>query len=152
MSIVIGQGITVGTGVTFTTAAPPPPASPITGTFEVGQFFFDPVFVGAYGPPATPPGIGTFSVIDPSGIVLQIARLSNGNTQINFVTGTYTGYTVTDSDINGLTSITATVDGITQTQTLSTSSGGPLAIWAGSDVFSLASKIGQALNFSITVI
>jgi len=156
MAITIGSGIQIGGGISFDVGTGGGGGGgggggpvTITGTFEVGQFFFDANFVGAqYPSPA--PGLGYLSDQTPGGILNQIVKLSDNTTIVGFNEGTYGSATVSSGTINGLTNISVTIDGITQTSTLEYNGQTRAVPWP-SDVFSLATKVGQTLSFTINI-
>jgi hypothetical protein len=77
--------------------------------------------------------------------LVSLAWLQN-YTQLGFVPGTYTGFTVdSENRVNGSSAdISVTVDGVTTTFTLFGST--PFVYRADGDPFSLQTKVGQTLN------
>ena len=146
--MIIGPGITIGAGVTIAPeAAPAPPSGDITGTITVG---FNSDFGPRYGYST---GFLTYgsSTADPAAIPFFFTDVST-YTRVQF-NGTTIGTTPTDSMTglaSGVTSLSVTVDGITQTLTTGGPSAGGYSI-AG-DPFGFASKNGQTLSLAIDLL
>ena len=113
--------------------------------------------VGTFGPfwgfdPSAPGGGFGSSSITPSGLLAHIVTNGSSFTDISFNPGTYGSVTVVASPtatINGSTTVTVVVDGITATGTLGTS--GPYVnLSISSDIFNLSYKNGQTLNVSVS--
>ena len=156
MAITIGSGIQIGGGISFGVdtggggggGGGGGPVT-ITGTFEVGEFLFNNTFIGAIYP-SPPPGLGLLTDQTPFGILNQITKQSDNTTIVGFNEGTYGSATVNLGNINGLTNVSITIDGITQTRTLEYNGQTRAVPWP-SDVFSLATKVGQTLSFTINI-
>lgn len=148
MALIIGGGITIGGGVSVVEeAAPPPPSGDVTGTITVG---LNSTFGNRYGYQSGFPGpYGSVSV-SPNAISMLYNTSSFTALWFN---GTSIGAITTDS-MNGLasgvTSISVTVDGVTQTLSSSGPSAGGYSV-AG-DPLSLATKNGQTLSLAITLL
>lgn len=129
--------------------APPPPSGDIVGTITVGQSS------GNYGYGATNPVMGSMTQ-NPAGVINLINYGSFGGS-LSFNGGVYFGpngnFTSTGTSFNtsqgsGRNQISLTIDGITTTITFDGMS------WSdpGSDRFGFINKVGQTLNFSITIL
>ena len=127
--------------------AAPAPAADVSGTITVG---FNDMFGDRYGYQSGFPGpYGSVSVVPDA-----IATLYN-TTTFTAVTfnGTTIGITPTDSMTglaSGITSLSVTVDGITQT--ISTGGPSPGGYSVAGDPFSLATKNGQTLSLAIDLL
>ena len=125
--------------------APPPPSGDIVGTITVGQSS------GNYGYGSTNPIIGSITQNPASIIRSLIYSQFGGGIDFGF-SGTFTGpngsITVGYGTLNGRGSISLTLDGITRTINFDGMS------WSdsGADHFGLINKVGQTLNFSITIL
>lgn len=149
MALTIGPGMTINAGVTLNggPAGGGGPTGDVTGTITVGtnndfgvRYGYSSSFLIYGSISATPAAIPLFFT-DP-GLYTRV--------QFN---GTTIGTTTTDSMMGtatGVTSLSVTVDGITQTLTTGGPSAGGYSI-AG-DPFGFATKNGQALSFSITLL
>ena len=125
--------------------APPGGGGDIVGTMTVGQSS------GNYGYGSVNPVIGSMTQ-NPTGIVRHLVYSAFGG-GIDFgFSGSYTGpngsITVGYGTLNGSGSISLTLDGITRTINFDGMS------WSdsGADHFGLINKVGQTLNFSITIL
>lgn len=127
----------------------------VTGTLTVASSNLGWATVYGYGDF----GSGTIGSISSasSGMFYSLAFTDGNfmdNFAIQFIPGTYGSTVVTTADIDGKTNISITIDGITNTGTVTDGGMGRLTYYlsgAGTDVFSLASKAGQTLNFSMTM-
>jgi hypothetical protein len=123
---------------------PPGGGGDIVGTMTVGQSG------GNYGYGSVNPIIGSMTQ-DPASIVQSLSYSEFGGGLV-FNNGTYTGpngsITVGYGTLNGSGSVSLTLDGITRTINFDGMS------WSdsGADYFGLATKVGQTLNFSITIL
>ena len=144
MTLSIGTGITIGGGISIASEAGGGGGF-VSGNMTVGQSG------GAfpeYGWKQGNYGSVTFPAF-PTGPTVQIfySSAAMGNTRIDFFDGTY-GATVVNGTlgtIDGETSVTVTIDGVTETGTLVAQGGvGCLLEFVG-DAFSLQSKNGQTL-------
>jgi hypothetical protein len=139
---------------TFTVSvAPPPGGGDPAGSIVVGYDSapgpgqnintagFDVFYVNSTIGSTTGPGGGPAVLTH----LVSLAWLQN-YTQLGFVPGTYTGFTVdSENRVNGSSAdISVTVDGVTTTFTLFGST--PFVYRADGDPFSLQTKVGQTLN------
>lgn len=140
MALEIGAGITLGGGISLTVegGAGGGGNELATGTITVGNQ------IDRYGWSAGQFGDSTFSIMGP--VVAIIYDSAFPRTEVRFLTGTYGSVVIDFDTVDGETSITAVVDGITETLTMN---GSGIAIIAN-DPFDLANKVGQTLNVSIT--
>lgn len=110
------------------------------GDYSPNEFGYDPYS------PIGPIGSLTISPI----AVENLVYLSQPNfTIIIFPSGTYGSVVVTSTTINGSSSVSVTIGGVTQTGTLS-SFGPSTGLQLTGDVFSLATKVGQTLPISVS--
>jgi len=75
----------------------------------------------------------------------------SSNTTASIMSGTYGGVVVDSTGIDGKTSISMTIDGVTQTGTLQSMGGQALLVEFTGDAFNFSSKVGQTLSISFTV-
>lgn len=75
----------------------------------------------------------------------------SNNTTASIMSGTYGGVVVDSTGIDGKTSISITIDGVTQTGTLQSMGGQVLLVEFTGDAFNFSSKVGQTLSISFTV-
>jgi hypothetical protein len=122
-------------------AAPPPAGEFATGTITVG---YDGFATYGWQPPSV--GSSTFNFISDAVGVIKYDTAGSGTTYIYLQAGTYNSVVIdtTAGTVDGETTITATIDGVSATLTIS---GGNASV-AG-DPFSLQSKNGQTLTVTM---
>lgn len=140
MALEIGAGITLGGGISLVVegGAGGGGNELATGTITVGTQ------INRYGWAAGQFGDSTFSMMGP--VITIVYDSAFPRTEVGFLTGTYGSVVIDFETVDGETSITAVIDGITETLTMD---GSGKAIIAN-DPFDLANKVGQTLNVSIT--
>lgn len=112
-------------------------ANTAAGTLQVGS--------NGYGGYGFGSGFGSINLIPPFVVNLSY---EGSSTVIVFESGTWDGIVVNSTSIDGQTSVTVTVDGVTKQGTLSSGGPGCIVSFTG-DAFSLASKNGQVLDVTI---
>jgi hypothetical protein len=156
MSFVLGPGLTLGPGLSFTQPPPPPGAA---GTITVGSVSdgFGGVRAG-WDPIEASPPIGSTTGPDggpaPLACLFSYTLFGSTRNDIRFVPGSYPGYTADSGGrVNGSSDpISVTVDAITATFTqVDAGSGQYLYRLSGSDVFGLQSKVGETLNVNLNL-
>lgn len=154
----IGAGITIGGGITLQVESGGGGGGGggafVTGTLTVGSdtVVSPPQEYYGYG---TAPG-GTFGSYSstPSSMFRTIMYLYMGafkQTLISFEPGTYGSTVISATQIDSKTNIDITIDGVTLSTTLQAGMDNPLAVDSSVDYFGLAGKIGQTLNFTMTM-
>lgn len=124
-------------------------AALISGTTTVGVSIYNSSLYGsAFTTAGSNEGLGLLSPT-PADCMYRITY-DGTDTQIRFFPGTYGSLVITDTTINFQTTIIVTLGGVTQTGFLQSTGGGEFALLSFSgDVFSLVSKNGQTLTFTI---
>jgi hypothetical protein len=122
-------------------SAPPPAGEFATGTITVG---YDGFATYGWNPPSV--GSSTFNFISDAVGVIKYDTAGSGATYIYLQAGTYNSVVIdtTAGTVDGETTITATIDGVSATLTIS---GGVASVV--SDPFSLQSKNGQTLTVTM---
>ena len=149
--MIIGSGISIQGGVSFQQeVVPAGPAADYTATIVVGG----PDPGSSYGYGTTVGGgtkVGSISNESPAGVLSGAAGFIMANqyvTNIQFNQGTFGSLTIGYGNINGHTSLSVTVGGITQTFTFDIMG----QLHTNSDVFNIQARLGQSLPVSITLL
>ena len=148
--MIIGGGISIQGGVSFQQEVAAAPAADFTATITVGG----PDPGSSYGYGATVGGgtkVGSISNESPAGVLSGAAGFIMANqyvTNIQFNQGTFGSLTIGYGNINGHTSLSVTVGGITQTFTFDIMG----QLHTTSDVFNIQARLGQSLPVSITLL